>query len=417
VLWWRSFVKTLCWHLFDLAPFGLERFGLEPFRDTFLHTPYALLDSSNRLRLNTEMDADFSNTTEPNVGTASAATQRRGAGAPVPVLAWVALAVGALALVFGIGLWFELRGEQRELTQTLGTKMAELDKASRDLIGRNEALQRDLRDAQNRVALLEAKLGEFQSQRSALEEMTRELARAPEDWLLAEIEQTLAIASRELVLAGNVRAAITALQNADQRLARADTIQTTALRRALATDLERLKATPSVDSQGVAVKIDNLIALANTLPLAVPASMKDIEATRASASAQAEPNTAWYTIAWRDFLREMRDLIRIRELDAQEAALITPQQASLVRENLKLRLLAARTSLIARDETNFKEDVRNARDLVAKYFDPKAKVNQNALITLKLLMDNPVSIATPDIVTSQNAVRAARVARERPVVR
>ena len=52
--------------------------------------------------------------------------------------------------------------------------------------------------------------------------------------------------------------------------------------------------------------------------------------------------------------------------------------------------------------------------MVAKYFDPKAKVNQNAIVSLRQLADNPVSIAAPDIVLSLNAVRAARAARERP---
>ncbi len=362
-----------------------------------------------RVEYSSMSDPDFSAT-----GPASESRPSR-AGASTPMLGWAGLVVGGLALVFAIGLWFEVRADQRELTQTLGAKIAELDKSQRDIGARNEALQRDLRDAQNRVVLLEAKLGEFQSQRSALEEMTRDLARAPEDWLLAEVEQTLTIASRELTLAGNVRAAITALQNADQRLARADKLQSTGLRRAVAADLERLKATPAVDTLGVAVKLENLITLAATLPLVVPASMVEVDVAREGTSSRNMDDPPWYVSVWRDFLREMRDLVRIRDLGANEAGLISPQQAAFVRENLKLRLLAARTSLLARDEVNFKEDLRHARELIAKYFDPKARVNQNVTASLKQLAENPVSIAAPDITVSLNAVRAARAARERPI--
>jgi uncharacterized protein HemX len=110
----------------------------------------------------------------------------------------------------------------------------------------------------------------------------------------------------------------------------------------------------------------------------------------------------------------MKQLIRIRELDSSDPALLSPQQAYFVRENLKLRLLSARTALIAHDETNYKEDLRLARDLLTKYFDPKARVNANALTTLKQLAENPVSISTPDITNSLAAARAARAARERP---
>jgi uroporphyrin-III C-methyltransferase len=320
-----------------------------------------------------------------------------------------AAAVALLALIIGVAAWWESRESASTITQRLGGKIAELDQVNREVVSKNDALLRDMRDAQNRLAQLEAKLAEYQNQRVAIEEMTRDLARAPEDWLLAEIEQTLNIASRELTLAGNVRAAIAALQSADQRLSRADKLQATPLRRAITQDLERLKATPAVDTQGIIVKLDNLMTQSATLPLAIPASMvKDSEQLGGTGS----KNQSWLSQAWADFVGEMKDLVRIREIEPAEAALITPQQSMFVRESVKLRLLSARTSLLARDETNFKDDAKAARELIAKYFDPKAKANQNAIATLKMLGENPVSIAAPDIVQSMNAIRAARAARE-----
>lgn len=328
----------------------------------------------------------------------------------------IALGVAMLAIVLSIGVWFESRSAMDKLTQSFGAKLADMDRAAKDVQGRNEALQRDLRDAQNRVAQLELKLGEFQNQRVAIEEMTRDLARAPEDWLLAEIEQTLNIASRELTLAGNVRAAIAALQTIDQRLARADKLQSVPLRRAIAQDLERLKATPAVDTQGIVVKIDNLMTLANTLPLNLPdGTPSPAAANSGGASArdtEASASSSWFGRAWQELRRDLKDLIRIRELDGTEVALLSPQQATFARESLRLRLLAARTSLLARDETTFKDDIRAAREIVGKYFDPKARVNQNTVAMLKQLAENPVSIAPPDVVQSLNAIRAARAARE-----
>ena len=54
------------------------------------------------------------------------------------------------------------------------------------------------------------------------------------------------------------------------------------------------------------------------------------------------------------------------------------------------------------------------REMLTRYFDPKAKVNVNALTMLKQLAENSVSIAPPDITGSLSAMRAARAARERP---
>jgi uroporphyrin-III C-methyltransferase len=319
-----------------------------------------------------------------------------------------ALALSALAVVISLAVWWSSHTQQQEIIQTLGGKIAELDKLSRDVVARTDALQRDTKDAQNRVAQLDSKIAEFQNQRVAIEEMTRDLARAPEDWLLAEIEQTLNIASRELTLAGNVRAAIAALQTADQRLSRADKLQATPLRRAITQDLERLKATPALDTQGIIVKLDLFMLQSATLPLAVPALMMKESAVAPVATKE----KSWAAAAWADFWREMKDIIRIREIEPTEAALITPQQSVFVRESLKLRLLSARTSLLARDDVNFKEDIKAARELLAKYFDPKARANQNVIAGLKLLSENTVSIATPDISLSMNAVRDARNARE-----
>lgn len=325
-------------------------------------------------------------------------------GAPL-----IALAVAVAALAIALWSLLETRDTEQSLTQSLGVKLAEQSTAQKSTSTQVDLLTKDLRDSQNRVAQLEGKLAEFQGQRVAMEEMYRELARAPDEWLLAEIDQTLNIASRELTLAGNVRAALAALQTADQRLSRADKLQVVQLRRAITQDMERLKALPLVDTQGVSVKLDNLMSLAPTLPLAVPdtiaASAREVKAIDA--------NDNFAVRFGKDLWHELKQLIRIREIDNGDPALLSPQQGYFLRENLKLRLLSARTALIARDETNYKEDLKLAREMLTRYFDPKAKVNVNALTLLKQLADNPLSIAAPDITTSLNAIRATRAARER----
>ena len=323
------------------------------------------------------------------------------------------LIVAVAGLVLGLWAWWDGHESAQALTKNVGVKLAEQSKVQNQTTVQVEQMLKDLRESQNRVAQLEGKLAEFQGQRVALEEMYRDLARAPDDWLLAEIEQTLNIASRELVLAANVRAALIALQSADQRLARADKLQVVQLRRAITQDMERLKALPLVDTVGISLKLDNLMALAGTLPLAIA----DSKAGGVTASRDVRVNDANENMAvrfGRDLWFEMKQLIRIRELDSGDPALLSPQQSYFLRENLKLRLLSARTALIARDDVNYKEDIKLVREMLTRYFDPKAKVNANALLMLKQFSENSVSIAPPDITGSLNAMRAARAARERP---
>jgi uroporphyrin-3 C-methyltransferase len=44
---------------------------------------------------------------------------------------------------------------------------------------------------------------------------------------------------------------------------------------------------------------------------------------------------------------EVRDLVRVTRVDEPEAALLAPEQAFFLRENLKLRLLNARLALLS----------------------------------------------------------------------
>ena len=105
--------------------------------------------------------------------------------------------------------------------------------------------------------------------------------------------------------------------------------------------------------------------------------------------------------------------MRIRELDTPDAALLAPAQSYFLRENVKLRLLAARMSLVARDEAAFREDLRASQAWINKYCDAKAKPTAAALTTLKQIAESPITIALPDINASLAAVRTARASREK----
>jgi uroporphyrin-III C-methyltransferase len=320
------------------------------------------------------------------------------------VLAALALVVAAL---FAWLAW-DARQAMRLLESTAGARIAELGAESGQAKAGLAQAQAALRESQARIAELEARVADTHEQRVALEEMYRDLSRSADDRVLAEVEQMLVLASQQLQLAGNVRAGLAALQAADQRLARAEKLAAAPLRRAIQQDMERLKAVPAVDTAGLAIKIDSLIAQADTLPLPVA------ETPAARNVARAKPlEEAGFVRVARDFWDEMKGLVRIREIETPDAALLTPAQSYFLRENLKLRLLAARMALVARDESAFREDLRASQAWIAKYFDAKAKPTAATLAALKQVAESPINISVPDINASLAAVRTARAAREK----
>ena len=98
---------------------------------------------------------------------------------------------------------------------------------------------------------------------------------------------------------------------------------------------------------------------------------------------------------------------------AGEVPLLAPDQQFFLRENLRMRLLSARVALLAHDPASFKADTVSAADWLQRYFDTSDKKVGAAVTMLKQLSDSDISIDLPDITASLEAVRDARVARER----
>ncbi len=278
----------------------------------------------------------------------------------------------------------------------------------------------DLRVLQGKVSVLEAKQLESQSQQIALEQLYRDLAKNRDDWALAEIEQVLSTASQQLQLAGNVRGALIALQNADARLSRADRPQFIAIRRALAQDMDKLKSLPSVDLTGVAVRLDTLIAQIDGMPLLSdekPAVVAPQPKTRLAPVPKPEPKSAYdwrvemqerWNVWSADLWSDIRQLVRVRTVTTPDALLLSPGQSFFARENLKLRLLNARMALLSRNDAAFRSDLAEADRTLQRYFDTRARSTQAGRELIKQLQESSLSIEMPTLSVSLAAVRQSR---------
>ncbi len=65
----------------------------------------------------------------------------------------------------------------------------------------------------------------------------------------------------------------------------------------------------------------------------------------------------------------MRSLVRVTRIEHPDAALLAPEQAYFVRENLKLRLLNARLALLSRQFPTAQADLQSAQQALERYFD------------------------------------------------
>jgi uroporphyrin-III C-methyltransferase len=304
--------------------------------------------------------------------------------------------------------WYDTRYQIAELQHELARRLAEANasgKESRNLAA--EATEAGHR-VETKLSLLEVKLAESQSQQLALEALYQELTRNRDEATLEEVEQLLLIANQQLQLASNVKAAVIAMQEADARLQRIDRPQLTPLRKILSRDMDLLKAAPYVDTVGISLRLDNLAASVDTLPLAMELRPPET----GSPLRQPAEESVWLRFvreAWEDVKR----LVRIQNMDRPDIALLSPSQAYFLRENLKLRLLSARHALLARDGVSFKVDLDASLDWINRYYDNKSKSVINALEALRQLHGSEVGVELPRISASLDAVRNYRLARDR----
>ena len=332
-----------------------------------------------------------------------------------------------LAVLLAAQTW-STYNKMGKLRQEMALRLQKGDTSNAETGTLARAVQETSRELQIKVALLESKQLESQSQQLALEQLYQDLSKNRDEWALTEIEQVLSTASQQLQLAGNVSGALIALQNADRSLSRSDKPQFITIRRAIAKDTEKLKALPSVDSVGVALRLDNVIAQVDALPmlsdetptLPAPAEKKtrvkakpvlDKNGKPLPVEEAAEPNpwllalqntwTGWSSEMWTD----VRQLIRVRSVETPDAMMVSPSQAYFLRENLKLRLLNARMALLSRNETAFRADLIAAQEALVKYFDVRAKNTQTVQALLRQVQTSNLAIEMPTLSDSLNAVR------------
>lgn len=349
-----------------------------------------------------EQPSDITNTAEPKIATPAAKL--------APRFSWVS-ALALVALALSLWQWWDNRQQYSILQQELARRLADTDSSIKQNSDVVQKSSESVSLAQSKLATLEGKIAVSQNQQVALEAMYQELSRNRDEWSLTEIEQILSIAAQQLQLAGNVPAALTALQAADNRLQRLDKPQLASLRKVIDQDIQTLKALPFVDLVGLSVKLDNLLGGLDKLPLLSDARAIQDDSPPVPAEQSAGAFSRWTSGIW----NEIRQLVRVQHLDSADVPLLSPDQTFFLRENLRLRLLTARLALLRYDEATYKNDLKAARSWLNRYFDTANRSVRNDDAVLRQLIDSSISIKIPDISGSMDAVRNYKLtAREKP---
>ncbi len=342
----------------------------------------------------------------PPVATAS---PRAGNG-----LVLFALALAVVALVLCGLLWQRLGFTQEELARRTRDAEAQVVEV-RTLAAQAEALTQEL---QARLGVAEVRLSEVSLQRSQLEELMLSLSRSRDDNLVQDLEATLRVALQQAQLTGSAQPLVSALQAAEQRIARAAQPRLNPVQRAIARDIDRIRGAALADIPALAAQLDELVRQVDGWPVANAVGVTAGTVVAPARSAAAQPPSpvlppeaedsgagtwqawvarwnAWWRSAIDHSLQQARDLVRVSRIDQPDAALLAPEQAFFLRENLKLQLLNARLALLARQLPASQADVQAVENLLRRYFDTRSPAVAGALTSLGRLRRDLVAQDLP----------------------
>jgi uroporphyrin-3 C-methyltransferase len=101
-------------------------------------------------------------------------------------------------------------------------------------------------------------------------------------------------------------------------------------------------------------------------------------------------------------------VISVQRVTDKDALLMSPEQGTLLRANLRARILTAQMALLMHQSTIWRLELSTIESAVASRYDAKSPDTLNALRLLRELAATNVAIAMPDISESFSALEAVR---------
>ncbi|MCZ2103714.1 MAG: uroporphyrinogen-III C-methyltransferase [Comamonadaceae bacterium] len=331
-------------------------------------------------------------------------------------LTWVLAVVALAALVSSGLLWQRLSNIQEQLARqsaSAGTQATEARTLAREA-------QDTSRDISARMSVMESRVSEVALQRSQLEELTQSLSRTRDENLIADVEASIRLAQQQAQLTGSLQPLATALTNAHQRIERAAQPRLAPVLSALEQDSEKIDRASVADTAGLLGRLDDLARQVDELPMTNAVALAaDMRQRHAGADANADANTqdtgpAWRVALhrlWRGISEQALSLVRVSRIDRPEAMLLAPDQTYFLRQNLKLQLLNARLSVLARRMDTARSELAAAQRGFTRYFDPQSRRTQAALAALQQLQLNMRTTDMPQPSATYAALATAAAGR------
>lgn len=300
------------------------------------------------------------------------------------------------------------------------TWVLEADKSDRQLSGMQDAIdsiQQQARLDQERQLLesqqLQQAVTDLQLRSNTQGRRLAELGSTTRtDWLLAEAVYLTRLANQRLQTERSTANSMALLSNVDLILQELDDPDLTPARSALAKDITALRLAGEVDVEGIYLELSSLIYSIDQLSIlslpAQPQAGEQFSAQNAEASLSPQSVLA-------GFSQKVAQLIRVRLRSQPIEPMLQPEEATLVRHNIRLMLEQAQSALLREQQVIYSQSISKAQSWLAQHFqlNPSAQVLSGRLSELAKAQ---VVQQLPEINTSLEAIETAVVMRQSRLV-
>ncbi|MDT8385216.1 MAG: uroporphyrinogen-III C-methyltransferase [Gammaproteobacteria bacterium] len=312
---------------------------------------------------------------------------------PLSLLAMLIALLAAGAA--GYGLWL------LQIQVPLGAQLVKTQAALQTQVAQLEqGLQLSRAELTKQTRAQQVVEDELQTLGTAMQDLSASLGRSTVAWRMAEVEYLLTVANHRLILAQDRETAIAIFETADERIRAIGDTSLLKVRKAIADELQALRALPEVDVAGLALRVGSLLDSVEQLPLR---DKNRIAAATRETSAETPP-ADWQQFAlavWND----LKSLVQVRRHQQPTEPLLPPDQTRHLYQNLSLKLEQARLAVLQRDTALFHQYLTEAEDWIRHYFEAESAAVVNALTTLDTLADSELRPTMPDVSASLRLLR------------
>ncbi len=303
----------------------------------------------------------------------------------------------------------QLNNALSNATETLRAQEGVLGEQQQVLSQQQDAVQQ-ARDAfkqqEQKLADENVRLQEREAElRAAVADVHRRVGRSGTQWMIAEAEYLMRIASHRLGLARDTKTARLALELADQRLRDTNDPGWTGVREQIARDIAKLSAFEVPDAAGLSARLSALIEQIPQLQLA--RATIGPERTLPERAQRDPSERSWDTLV-DDLWGGLKDSVRIRRRDQPVQAMLAPEHQFFLYENLKLHLEAARLGLARNDQALFHDNLATAGEWLSKYFKPEDGTTKAIGEAIAEMRDVQIRPQLPDISQSLRSLQVRK---------